>query len=88
MFTKPATVPAPFWLYYFNVGDIDAAMRRVRAGDGEILDGPIEVPGDRWIVRCTDPQGAMFALVGKRSHHGVGYFERVPPRDPQPRPRG
>jgi uncharacterized protein len=84
MFTKPATVPAPFWLYYFNVGDIDAAMGRVRAGSGEVLDGPIEVPGDRWIVRCTDPQGALFALVGKRSHHGVGYFERVLP----PRPQG
>src|SRR5262249_25480880 len=23
MFTKPAIVPVPFWLYYFNTGDID-----------------------------------------------------------------
>src|SRR6516165_8598935 len=78
MFTKPSTAPVPFWLYYFNIGDIDMAMRRVKAGSGAILDSPIEVPGDRWIVRCTDPQGAMFALVGKRSHTGVGYFARVP----------
>jgi len=78
MFTKPSTAPVPFWLYYFNIGDIDVAMRRVKAGSGAILDSPIEVPGDRWIVRCTDPQGAMFALVGKRSHTGVGYFARVP----------
>jgi uncharacterized protein len=81
MFTKPPAVPVPFWLYYFNVGDIDAAVKRVKAGSGQILDGPIEVPGDRWIVQCTDPQGAIFALVGKRSHNGIGYFERVASRD-------
>ena len=80
MFTKPASVPAPYWLYYFNVGDIDVAARRVRAGHGRILDGPIEVPGDRWILQCTDPQGAIFAMVGKRSHHGIGYFERITSR--------
>ena len=80
MFSKPASVPAPYWLYYFNVADIDAAARRVRAGHGRILDGPIEVPGDRWILQCTDPQGAIFALVGKRSHNGIGYFERITSR--------
>jgi len=80
MFTKPATEPVPFWLYYFNVGDIDVAMRRVRAARGEIVHGPIEVRGGRWMAQCTDPQGAIFALVGKRSHNGIGYFERVPAR--------
>ena len=81
MFTKPAMVPVPFWLYYFNIGDIDAAAKRVKAGGGQILNGPIEVPGGNWIVQCTDPQGAMFALVGKRSHNGIGYFERAASRD-------
>jgi predicted enzyme related to lactoylglutathione lyase len=76
MFTKPATVPVPFWLYYFNVGDIDVAAKRVKAGRGQVLNGPIEVPGSSWILQCTDPQGAVFALVGKRSHNGIGYFER------------
>jgi predicted enzyme related to lactoylglutathione lyase len=82
MLTKPSTVPVPFWLYYFNVGDIDLAIKRVKAGGGQVLNGPIEVPGDRWIAQCTDPQGAIFALVGKRSHNGIGYFERVASRDP------
>jgi predicted enzyme related to lactoylglutathione lyase len=82
MLTKPSTVPVPFWLYYFNVGDIDLAIKRVKAGAGQVLNGPIEVPGDRWIAQCTDPQGAIFALVGKRSHNGIGYFERVASRDP------
>jgi uncharacterized protein len=78
MYTKPAMEPVPFWLYYFNVGDIDVAMKRVKAGGGAILAGPVEVPGNRWIVRCTDPQAAIFALMGKRSHNGIGYFERLP----------
>jgi len=82
MHTKPAMEPVPFWLYYFNVGDIDVAIRRVEAGGGQILNGPIEVLGSRWIARCTDPQGAIFALMGKRSHNGIGYFERIAPRNP------
>jgi uncharacterized protein len=67
MFTKPPMVPVPFWLYYFNIGDIDAGAERVKAGGGQILNGPMEVPGGSWIVQCGDPQGAMFALVGSRS---------------------
>jgi uncharacterized protein len=68
MFTKPPTVPVPFWLYYFSIGDIDAAAKRVKAAGGQIVEAPLEVPGGTWIARCTDPQGAMFALEGKRSH--------------------
>ena len=83
MFTKPAMVPVPFWLYYFNVEDIDAAAQRVKSAGGRILEGPIEVPGGRKIVRCTDPQHAMFALTEKRGGKAVGYFERVP-RDNSP----
>jgi uncharacterized protein len=80
MVTKPPTMPAPFWLYYFNVDDIDAAMKRVVSGGGQILEGPVEVPGGgSWIARCTDPQGAVFALEGKRNRQPIGYFERVTP---------
>ena len=83
MFTKPPMEPVPFWLYYFNIGDIDAAAKRVQAGGGQVLSGPVEVPGGGgWIVRCMDPQGAIFALAGKRSHNGIGYFERAASRDP------
>ena len=81
MLTKPATIPAAFWLYYFNVADLDAAAQRVEAGGGEIFAGPFEVPGGSWIVQCTDPQGAMFALEGQRRRKPPGYFERAS-RDP------
>ena len=66
MVTKPPNVPVSFWLYHFNVGDIDAAAKRVNAGGGQILGGPLEVPGGRWIIECADPQGAIFALTEKR----------------------
>lgn len=83
MFTKPAAVPV-YWLYYFNVADIDDAGQRVKANRGHILEGPVEIPGNRWVIRCTDPQGATFALIGKRRHHGIGYFERAPLRRNSP----
>ena len=82
MFTKPAVVPVPFWLYYFSVGDIDAAAKRTRAAGGEILEGPLDVMGGAWLVRCVDPQGAMFALLGLRGKNAAGYFERTASRGP------
>jgi len=80
MFTKPPMVKLPFWLFYFGVGDIDAAAERVKVCGGRILEGPLEVPG-AWIARCEDPQGAMFALMGPRFAKPVGYFERAEPND-------
>jgi predicted enzyme related to lactoylglutathione lyase len=74
MTTKPPRIPVPHWLYYFNVGDIDAAVSRVKAGGGEVISGPTPVPEGNLIAHCIDPQGAVFALVG---HNGIGYFERV-----------
>jgi hypothetical protein len=87
MFTKPATLPLPFWLYYFNIDDIQAAAKRVEAGGGQILYGPTAVPGGAWIVHCTDPQGAIFALLDRRGRKTIGsvYFERFPARDPPER---
>jgi predicted enzyme related to lactoylglutathione lyase len=62
MYTKPAEMPAPsHWLYYINVKDLDAAMGRVKAEGGQILNGPMDVPGGR-VAQCMDPQGAAFAL--------------------------
>jgi predicted enzyme related to lactoylglutathione lyase len=72
MFNKRPMEPAPFWLYYFNIGDIDAAVERVESGGGEVFEGPLELPGGGWIARCRDPQGAAFAMQGKRSQDGIG----------------
>lgn len=66
MMSKNEAIPSPFWLFYFNVDDIDAAAKRVSDKGGQVMHGPHEVPGGGWIVQCRDPQGAMFALVGPR----------------------
>jgi predicted enzyme related to lactoylglutathione lyase len=78
--TKPETMQ-PFWLYYFNVADIETAAKRVTAGGGQILDSPVQLPAGTWVIQCVDPQGALFALEGHRPRKPVGYFERVGARD-------
>jgi uncharacterized protein len=71
MLTKLPSVSQPFWLHYFNVDDIGAAAKRVEAGGGRVLQGPIELPDGCWIARCADPQGALFALQGARGQEVV-----------------
>jgi predicted enzyme related to lactoylglutathione lyase len=73
MFNKRPIDPIPFWLFYFNIGDIDAAAERVEAAGGQVFEGPLELPGGSWVVRCRDPQGAAFALQGKRSQQGIAH---------------
>lgn len=53
------------WSYYFRVPSIAAAKERVETAGGTVIVGPMEVPGGDEILVCTDPQGAMFCLVGK-----------------------
>ena len=59
--------PRPAWLFYFNVDDIDAAHRRLTDAGGKVLLPPTQVPGGGWIIQATDPQGALFAIVGPRA---------------------
>jgi predicted enzyme related to lactoylglutathione lyase len=66
MMTKPAAMPTPAWLYYFNVDGIEAAAARVKASGGTICHGPMQVPGDDWIAQIADPQGAMAALTSRK----------------------
>ena len=59
-----AHVP-PNWQIYFRVPDIPSAIERIKANGGQILNGPMEVPGGDWIVNAMDPQGAAFSLHAK-----------------------
>jgi uncharacterized protein len=63
MMTRPPNIPVSSWTFYFNVGSIKAAIERVKAGGGKIINGPMQVPGGSWIIQGQDPQGAMFSLV-------------------------
>lgn len=66
MMTKPAEMPQAFWGYYITVDAIDAAVERVKSAGGQVLQDVMEVPGPSWVVQCTDPQGAYFALVAAK----------------------
>ena len=61
-----ADVP-PNWQIYFRVPDIDAAVQRIKANGGQILNGPMEVPGGDMIVNAMDPQGAAFSLHARKA---------------------
>src|SRR3546814_15651934 len=77
MMALPKEMPAPLWLFYFVVPDIDAATEKVKAGGGTVLNGPMEVTGGTWIIQATDPQRAMLALVGMREIGRESCRERV-----------
>jgi predicted enzyme related to lactoylglutathione lyase len=64
MMNKPpamAQVPS-HWGFYFRVTDVHAGAERIKANGGQVLNGPMEVPGGDWIVNGMDPQGAAFSL--------------------------
>lgn len=52
------------WRCAFNVDDIDAAARRLRAAGGEALEGLRQVRSGAWLLPARDPQGALFGLIG------------------------
>jgi hypothetical protein len=56
--------PQPQWNHYFWVPSIALARDKIETNGGQVINGPMEVPGGGWIVQGIDPQGAMFSLVG------------------------
>jgi predicted enzyme related to lactoylglutathione lyase len=68
MYNKPAEMPAPpHWLHYIKVEDVHATVDKVKELGGQVLNGPMEVPGGDWIAQCMDPQGAAFAVHSSAS---------------------
>jgi predicted enzyme related to lactoylglutathione lyase len=57
----PAEIP-PNWLVYFGVEDADAAVEKVKAGGGSVMNGPIDIPVGRFAV-VADQFGATFAVM-------------------------
>ncbi len=50
------------WLFYASVRDLDKALAAVKEHGGQVLNGPMDVPGNGKIAQCMDPQGALFAV--------------------------
>jgi hypothetical protein len=57
----PAELGEASW-HALMTTDSSAAMKF-----GQILNGPMEVPGGDWIVNAMDPQGAAFALHARKA---------------------
>ena len=63
---KAPHAPVAAWNHYFRVADIDAAMAATETHGGKVVHGPMQVPTGDWVINGVDPQGAAFALVGRR----------------------
>lgn len=66
MMRMPDGMPTPAWSYYFQVDGLNAAIERVKAGGGQLLNGPMDVPDGAVVAQFLDPQGAYFCLVSMK----------------------
>lgn len=58
--------PMPYWMPYFGVNGVNAAIERITSHGGKLIHGPQEVPGGAFIANAQDPQGALFSVVGPK----------------------
>ena len=59
---KPPEAPVSAWTVYVKVPSCEAAVETATANGGELLYGPVDVPGGDKIAHFRDPQGAWFAV--------------------------
>ncbi len=78
----------PAWSMYARTPDVDATAQTVRDSGGQVVVGPMDVPGAGRIAWFTDPTGAHFAALqpseqtigsGDRKRSRIVHVER--PRD-------
>jgi len=65
--TASPEAPA-LWQFYFRVADVDAAVDTIKAGGGQVLFGPMDVPTSERVLVGLDPQGAVFGLVSGKAN--------------------
>ena len=53
---------SPHWLPYVIVEDVDAAVALAKANGGQVVFGPMEVPGGDRVACASDAQGATLGL--------------------------
>lgn len=63
IYNKPAEMAGPpAWLHYIRVPDVHKAAEAIKTHGGQVINGPMEVPGGDQIVMGIDPQGGPFAV--------------------------
>ncbi len=53
----------PFWMSYFAVDDVDAAVAKTIAAGGTVTREPFDVPDTGRIATVVDPTGALIGLM-------------------------
>lgn len=72
MLPMPPNMPAgtpPFWIPYFQVGDVDASAAKGKALGGAVHVGPNDIPGAGRFAILGDPQNAMFAIYTPKAQN-------------------
>jgi predicted enzyme related to lactoylglutathione lyase len=59
---KPPEAPVSAWTVYVKVPDCAAAVETASGAGGQVIYGPVDVPGGDKIAQLFDPQGACFAV--------------------------
>lgn len=73
--------PGAAWVSYVHVKDVNQTAKKVKSAGGQVINGPMEVPGGDWIVMAVDPQGAMFA-----AHASAASMKKPEKKPKQPKP--
>lgn len=61
-YTAAAGKTPPHWISYLSVDDVDAALERVRAAGGKVLEPAFDVPTVGRMAKIADPTGAALHL--------------------------
>ncbi len=67
----------PHWAVYFNVTNLDETLEKFKANGGELLFGPMPIPGDGRIFGGKDNQGAYFCVVDENQDELEGHSDAV-----------
>lgn len=51
------------WCFYFHIPDVDAVVATITAHGGQVVMGPMDVPGGQRALVAIDPQGAAVGFV-------------------------
>jgi predicted enzyme related to lactoylglutathione lyase len=85
-----AQTPAPFWLSYISVPDVDAAVAQARELGARVVNGPMDVPDEGRIAQLLDSSGVLFAVHSRASAAANSAADapkpkpKAPPRAKQP----
>jgi predicted enzyme related to lactoylglutathione lyase len=91
--TKLAEMPGgPAWLGYVRVKDVQQTAKKVKSAGGQVINGPMQVPGGDWIVQFVDAHGVMGAAhtvqadlpKSKPAATGSAQAAAAAPSEPEP----